>query len=147
MRLLVNCTETVLTAFSPVVDATGNNDVTPTHEEIRALVEAFYARVRADERLGPIFAARVDDWPAHIERLTDFWHSLMLSSGRYKGNPFAAHQKLAPDLDAALFERWLALWEEATNEAFPPEIAVRFQFKARRVADSLKAGLLFDPAG
>lgn len=118
----------------------------PTHAQLRTLIDAFYERVRADERLGPIFAAHVSDWDAHSERLTDFWSSLMLGSGRYKGNPFAMHQPFAGDLDVALFERWLELWALTTAEQFPEDLAAEFQRKARRVAESLKAGLLFDPA-
>lgn len=118
----------------------------PTHAQLRTLIDAFYERVRADERLGPIFAAHVSDWEAHSERLTDFWSSLMLGSGRYKGNPFAMHQPFAGDLDVALFERWLELWALTTAEQFPEGLAAEFQRKARRVAESLKAGLLFDPA-
>jgi hemoglobin len=118
----------------------------PTHAELRALIDAFYARVRADARLGPIFEAHVEDWDAHSERLTDFWSSLMLGTGRYKGNPFGMHQPFAGELDVALFDRWLALWTDATEAAFAPELATLFQLKARRVAESLKAGLLFDPS-
>ena len=118
----------------------------PTHAQLRTLIDAFYERVRADERLGPIFAEHVADWDEHSERLTDFWSSLMLGSGRYKGNPFGMHQPFAGDLDVALFERWLELWTITTNEQFPPHLAAEFQRKARRVAESLKAGLLFDPA-
>ena len=118
----------------------------PTHAQLRTLIDAFYERVRADERLGPIFAAHVSDWEAHSERLTDFWSSLMLGSGRYKGNPFAMHQPFAGHLDVALFERWLELWALTTAEQFPEDLAAEFQRKARRVAESLKAGLLFDPA-
>jgi len=103
-------------------------------------------RVRADARLGPIFAAHVDDWDAHSERLTDFWSSLMLGCGRYKGNPFGMHQPFADELDVALFERWLELWTITTAEQFAPDLAAEFQRKARRVAESLKAGLLFDPS-
>lgn len=40
--------------------------------EILRLVRAFYARVRQDETLGPIFAAHVEDWPAHEEKITRF---------------------------------------------------------------------------
>jgi len=118
----------------------------PSHDQLRAVIDAFYARVRADDRLGPIFAAHVADWDAHSERLADFWSSLMLGSGRYKGNPFAMHKPFAGDLDAALFERWLELWATTTREHFPADLAAEFQRKARRVAESLKAGLLFNPA-
>lgn len=128
------------------IDVTGPEPAAPTHAELRALVDAFYTRVRADDRLAPIFEAHVADWEAHSERLTDFWSSLMLTSGRYKGNPFAMHQAFAGELDVALFERWLELWAIATDEAFPPGLAAEFQRKARRVAESLKSGLLFNPA-
>ena len=117
----------------------------PTHAQLRTLIDAFYERVRADARLGPIFAAHVADWDAHSARLTDFWSSLMLGSGRYKGNPFGMHQSFAGDLDVALFERWLELWTITTAEQFAPDLAAEFQRKARRVAESHKAGLLFDP--
>lgn len=118
----------------------------PDDSELRSLIDAFYLRVRQDERLGLIFEAHVGNWDEHGARLTDFWSSLMLSSGRYKGNPFAAHLPFAGDLDPALFERWLDLWREATDEAFAPEVAAAFQMKGRRVAESLKSGLLFRPA-
>ena len=118
----------------------------PTHAQLRALIDAFYERVRADQRLGPIFATHVTDWEAHSARLTDFWSSLMLTSGRYKGNPFAMHQPFAGELDVALFEHWLELWDVTTTEQFPAELAAEFQRKASRVAESLKAGLLYDPA-
>jgi hemoglobin len=116
------------------------------HDQLRPLIDAFYRRVRADDRLGPIFEAHVADWDQHSERLTDFWSSLMLTSGRYKGNPFAQHKPFAAQLDAALFERWLELWRITTEEMFPGPVAGQFQHKARRVAESLKAGLVFDPA-
>lgn len=57
------------------------------------LVSAFYARVREDEELGPIFNDAIHDWPEHVTTLTAFWSSVMLTSGRYKGNPMMAHLK------------------------------------------------------
>ena len=37
-----------------------SKDDTITEDLIRALVEAFYARVRVDDQLGPIFAGAID---------------------------------------------------------------------------------------
>lgn len=53
---------------------------------IDLLVPAFYARVRADALLGPIFESAIDDWPHHLAKLKDFWSSVMLASGRYKAS-------------------------------------------------------------
>ncbi|ORE90730.1 group III truncated hemoglobin [Aurantimonas sp. 22II-16-19i] len=116
-----------------------------TEEALFRLVSAFYARVREDEALGPLFAGAVGDWPAHLERLTAFWSSVVLGSGRYKGNPFAAHLRHADAIDSSMFDRWLVIWRETTASRFPPETAALLQFKADRIAESLKAGLFFRP--
>ena len=54
-------------------------------------VEAFYAKVRVDDLLGPIFAARIDDWPAHLARMKAFWRSVLHNSGEFSGNPMLKH--------------------------------------------------------
>ena len=79
-------------------------------EQLKALVELFYARVRADPKLGPVFNDAIADWPEHLEKLAAFWSSVMLTSGRYKGNPMIAHLKHVRRITPALFDRWLALW-------------------------------------
>ena len=62
---------------------------------IRHLVDTFYAKVRADPALGPIFERAIaGDWGPHLARMRDFWSSVMLTSGRYKGNPVAVHLRL-----------------------------------------------------
>lgn len=114
-----------------------------TEATIAELVDRFYTRARAHERLGPVFVATVHDWPAHMSTLYAFWSSIMLRSGRYKGSPFVTHATLP--LDADLFADWLGLWHETTAELFAPEVAAQFNDKAQRMAESLKAGLLFDP--
>jgi hemoglobin len=114
-----------------------------TEGQLKALVDLFYARVRADAALGPVFNDAVADWPEHLDRLAAFWSSVMLTSGRYKGNPMAAHLRHRPRITPALFERWLALWAETTNEVMPPEAAAALQAKAARIAESLQLALYF----
>ncbi|MCB8836328.1 group III truncated hemoglobin [Aurantimonas sp. VKM B-3413] len=116
-----------------------------TEEALRGLVSAFYGRVRADAVLGPLFEGAIGDWPAHLERLTAFWSSVLLGTGRYKGNPFAAHLRHVDAIDPAMFERWLGIWRETTSDRFPPQAAALLQLKADRIADSLRAGLFFRP--
>jgi hemoglobin len=125
------------------------NDPAEIDEEaLGRLVPLFYARVREDAALGPVFDHAVADWPEHLAKLVDFWSSVMLTSGRYKGNPVAAHAKHADRIVPELFDRWLALWAEATNEVMPPSTAAALQAKAARIAESLKLALFFrlDPA-
>jgi len=117
-----------------------------TEATIRALVDGFYARVRCDPILGPVFAEAIaeDAWPAHLEKICAFWSSVMLTSGRYKGNPVATHGKV-PAILPPMFGNWLDLFEATTAELFVPESANRFATAARRIAESLKFALFFRP--
>jgi hemoglobin len=114
-----------------------------TEAELATLVDTFYAKVRDDELLGPVFNAAVDDWPEHLEKLASFWSSVMLTSGRYKGNPMAAHIRHAQSLHPAMFDRWLALWGETAGEILSPDAATLIRVKAERIAESLKLALFF----
>jgi hemoglobin len=108
-----------------------------------ALVDRFYAKARRDPLIGPVFNQAIEDWDEHLEKLCAFWSSVMLTSGRYKGNPMAAHMKLP--IQPHFFERWLALWQETAGEMFAPEAAAAFHEKANRIAESLKLGLFYRP--
>ena len=89
-----------------IVERTGIND-----DMINRLVRAFYARARLDPLLGPIFDHNVGDWEAHFARMGDFWSSVALMSGRYHGQPIAAHFPLP--VDTRHFNRWLELFAAA----------------------------------
>ena len=49
------------------------------------LVDTFYTKIRADDLLGPIFNGVIDDWPSHLERLTDFWETNLFFVNKFKG--------------------------------------------------------------
>ena len=106
---------------------------------IERLVHAFYANVRTDELLGPIFEARVRDWEAHLQRMCAFWSSVALMTGRYHGTPMAKHLPLP--VDAEHFDRWLALFEHTAREVCPPEAEQHFVERAHRIAESLELGI------
>lgn len=110
---------------------------------LERLVERFYARVRGDAELGPIFNDAIADWPEHLHKLTAFWSSVMLTSGRYKGQPVPAHMKHVSRITPELFARWLALWKETTAELMEPRAAAALQAKADRIAESLQLALFF----
>jgi hemoglobin len=114
-----------------------------TEEGLRALIPLFYARVRQDPLIGPVFNDAVHDWSEHLDRLVDFWSSVMLTSGRYKGRPLPAHVKHSDRITTRSFERWLALWRETTEEMLPPAAAAALQKKAARIAESLSLGISF----
>lgn len=115
-------------------------------ESIALLVDRFYGKIRADGRLGPIFEGVIkgDGWSRHLATMRAFWSSVMLTSGRYKGNPMLAHMRLdgvRPDD----FEHWLVLFQETCSELFVDEIAAVFREKAGRIAQSLQIGMFYRP--
>ena len=118
---------------------------------LKALVDLFYDRVRRDDLIGPLFNDAIGDWPGHLEKLTAFWSSVMLSSGRYKGQPVPAHFRHRDRIEPRMFERWLALWRLTTAELFVAPAAAALQAKAERIAESLNLALYFTldpfPAG
>ena len=114
---------------------------------IGALVDRFYARVRDDGMLGPIFAQHVADWSHHLPRMKDFWASIMIESGRYNGRPMQTHIALGI-LDETHFARWLSLWDDAVVQTVPDMVvADRFRAAAQRIANSLLTGVLVQRGG
>lgn len=122
-------------AFAAEVQARTGID----EDMIRRLVHAFYDQIRADEILGPIFAARISDWEPHLERMCAFWSSVVLMTGRYHGRPMQAHARLA--IDAAHFDRWLWLFAGTARQVCPPAAADMFIARARMIAESLEMGI------
>ncbi|RWP10826.1 MAG: group III truncated hemoglobin [Mesorhizobium sp.] len=112
-------------------------------DSIGVLVREFYARLRGNERLGPIFAREISgDWEPHLEKMTDFWCSVILKSGDYQGRPVPAHLKLK-DVTEADFDIWLGIFGETAAELFAPETAAVFLDRAERIAGSLKLAMFF----
>ena len=113
---------------------------------IGALVDRFYDKVRQDEELGPVFAHAIaaEDWPKHLSTMRDFWSSIMLTSGRYHGNPVAVHRR-TEGVTPQLFERWLALFGETASELFEEPLADAFMDKANRIATSLQLAMFYKP--
>src|SRR5262245_38159681 len=108
---------------------------------IAAFVDRFYARIRADEMLGPIFAERISSWPAHLERMNLFWRSVLHNSGEFSGNPMIKHM-LIPGLGVEHFAHWLELFYATLRELEThPQATSLVGARARMIADSLLTGI------
>jgi hemoglobin len=108
---------------------------------ISRLVERFYARIRADELLGPIFAERIDDWNTHLARMKGFWRSVLHASGEFAGNPMVKHIAI-PGLEERHFAHWLELFYDTLRQQQPSDEATSLVAeRARMIADSLLTGI------
>ncbi|MCX7864263.1 MAG: group III truncated hemoglobin [Novosphingobium sp.] len=114
---------------------------------ISALVDAFYARIRKDDLLGPIFAERITDWDSHLERMKRFWRSILHNSGEYSGNPMAKHLAI-PGLEESHFAHWLKLFYETLRDIERhPEASRMIGDRARMIAESLLTGIAMQASG
>jgi hemoglobin len=110
-----------------------------TEAMIERLVRGFYAKVRSDAVLAPVFDSKIKDWEPHLAQMCAFWSSVALMTGRYHGTPMVKHTPLPVDADH--FDRWLELFEAAAVELCPPQAAAHFVERARQIAASLEMGI------
>lgn len=114
---------------------------------VSRFVEAFYGKIRADALLGPIFAAKIEDWDEHFGRMKRFWRSILFSSGEYSGNPMPRHVALA-GLEERHFAHWLELFYATLREVRDSEEGAKLVGqRARMIADSLLTGIAIQRDG
>lgn len=122
-------------------------------EDVTLLVHSFYDKIRAHDVLGPIFNRSIPDdhWPAHLEKLTDFWESHLFGISKFRGSPPIAHQKVDLKEGHAItpkhFELWLQLWFQTLDELFEGELAARAKDRAKRMSIGLFDAILLRRPG
>ena len=110
-----------------------------TESEVAQMVYDFYADVRRDEVLGPIFNSQIHDWDTHLAKLVNFWSSILLRTGRFTGAPMPLHAAM-PGLSAELFQRWLAAFYASNARQSNQAMAAQANAMAERIAQSLWMG-------
>ena len=118
---------------------------TPTELDetmIRAVVDQFYADVRKDPLIGPVFNRIIapEAWPHHLELIADFWSSMLLGTGRYAGRPLPKHMAV-PELGDPHFRRWLALFRRTVEQLCPPDVAALFVERSERIGNSFRMNI------
>jgi len=106
------------------------------HERILRLVTPFYIDVRQHHLLGPIFNSQIQDWPAHLAHITEFWARQTGGPSQYQGGFAAAHLQLgiAPEH----VEHWLALWDFNCRRQLPATEASEMSALARSIGKQLQ---------
>ena len=118
---------------------------TITADQISDLVDRFYATIRADESLGPIFERHIgDNWGPHLSKMKQFWRSVLLKSREYSGRPVPAHQKI-DGLGTREFEIWLSHFSKTALQIMHPDAADITIELAKRIATSLWLSRFPDP--
>jgi hemoglobin len=109
-----------------------------TEKEIDQLVRSFYEKARKDPSLGPIFETHVTNWEEHFIQMTDFWSGNLLGTNRFNGAPMPKHLAV-PNLRPELFEQWLKLFKQTTQELDNESVQLHVNLLAYRIASRLWA--------
>lgn len=103
---------------------------------LQNLLRHFYADIRQDALLGPIFTTHIHDWPAHLEKIGGFWARQLGAASNYPGGFAAAHLPLG--IQPEHFLRWLGLWERNCRQHLDPESAAWMTARAHDIAAHLR---------
>jgi len=113
------------------------NDI-KTKDDVRLMVDSFYQKVGEDDLLAPIFIGHSKvEWSKHLPKMYDFWNTILLYQGGYKGSPFAVHEALP--VDSFHFERWLNLFNQTIDDNFKGENAEIAKNKAKMIGLTFQA--------
>jgi len=103
-------------------------------DDIKLLVDSFYAKVQQDELLSAVFNNVIkDQWPKHLEKMYSFWQTVLLKEHTYNGAPFMPHMNLP--VSKKHFDRWLELFFETLDELFSGEKAEEARWRANKMAE------------
>ncbi|WP_114789613.1 group III truncated hemoglobin [Niabella yanshanensis] len=102
-------------------------------EDIQLLVDSFYATVRSNDLLGPIFNERIGDrWAEHLQKMYRFWQTILLEDHTYFGSPFPPHAQLP--VDQIHFDTWLQLWHGTIDQYFQGKKADEAKWRGDKMA-------------
>ncbi len=103
-------------------------------EDIKLLVNTFYAKVQKDELIGPIFNEKIgNNWTAHLERMYRFWQTILLEEHTYSGSPFPPHKHLP--VEKAHFNRWMDIFTETIDSLYAGSLAEEAKLRAKNMAE------------
>lgn len=116
-------------------------DIT-AREDIQVLVDAFYDKVQADEKLAPVFIHV--NWEKHLPVMYNFWSSMLFGEQSYRGNPFEKHRTLP--IDVKHFSQWLKLFVETVDSHFIGSKADEIKQRAQAIAGVFQHRMNLFPA-
>ena len=117
----------------------GAQERNPMHDitnldDLIALVNAFYDRVRRDELIGPIFHTIVGDhWDRHLPVMYSFWNSVLFGAEGYRGQAVGKHIQIDRKITLLPehYERWISLWRDTVDASFEGENAALAKQRAQ----------------
>lgn len=109
-------------------------------EDIKRMVDTFYDKVNQNEKLSAVFNDHAGvNWSTHLDKMYNFWNTVLFSKGTYKGSPFQKHEALP--IDQSHFNEWLTLFAENIDEHFEGLVAEDAKQTAKNIGLTFQAKL------
>jgi hemoglobin len=105
-------------------------------EAISNLLVHFYAHVRQDPLIGPVFNAQIKDWKEHLDIIASFWETLIGGPRTYARPMPMKHVPL--HLREEHFERWLFIWRANCRAQLSPYVAREMIDLAQHIGGKLR---------
>ena len=105
-------------------------------EGLSRLLRHFYADVRQDPLIGPIFNAQIKDWKHHLEVIASFWETIIGGPSTYARPMPMKHLTLR--LREKDFERWLFLRQANCRTQLSSDVAKEMIDLANHIAHRLR---------
>lgn len=116
-------------------------DSLPSEAGIRSVVHSFYSKIREDDLLAPVFESRLNGrWTPHLEKMVDFWSSVLLATSRYRGQPLVVHGQVG-QITPEMWSRWLELFAKTSREQCTEFAATLFIQRSEQIAGHLSRRL------
>jgi hemoglobin len=102
--------------------------------DIQTLVTQFYDKLAQSDKVKHIFFDRLGDgdWIPHLQRIVDFWETVLLGATTYTGQSFAPHASM--NLEQTHFDEWLHLFNTTVDELFEGPVATDAKKRAHTMA-------------
>jgi len=101
-------------------------------EDVKLLVDTFYASIQNDDMLGIIFNQNIQDrWPEHLDKMYRFWQTLLLEEYTYDGRPFPPHAHLP--IKQVHFDQWLSIFSTTIDSLFEGNKTEEAKWRAQKM--------------
>lgn len=103
-------------------------------DDVKAMVDQFYGKIREDDLLKDIFNNIIqDNWPEHLDKMYRFWQTVLLKDRTYNGRPFVPHMVMPVSQEH--FDRWVKLFTETVDELYSGTRAEAAKWQGIRMAE------------
>lgn len=104
-----------------------------TKEDVKNMVDTFYAKAKEDELIGELFVKLLDGkWDSHMEKLYSFWETVLKIDNTYLGRPVEMH--ITMHLNKAHFDRWVEVFVKNVDDQYAGVNAERAKLRAKTMS-------------